>query len=212
VKPGDFYIGVLEFFAVLLPGSVLLGYLVNQPFFGSAIALFPLATETEQYAAFLLGAYALGHIVFLLASYLDEIAYRPLRKKIWADKPGDAYDLAGELRRRHVGGDQRLPMNTFKWCQAYLLQNAPTAAAEVRRYEADSKFFRSMTFLLLLLAGLLALQDDVIWAAISLLLSIACFGRYAEQRYKSTDAAYRHILILCTPNPFKPTKGEDKQT
>ena len=52
----------------------------------------------------------------------------------------------------------------------------------------------------------------VVWAVISGLLCIACYGRYAEQRYKSTDAAYRHIVILCTPNPFKTPKGEGKKT
>lgn len=207
MKPGDFYVGVLEFFAILLPGSILLGYLVSQSYFAPALTFFPLKTEVERYSGFLLGAYTLGHILFFAASYLDEIFYRPLRQMIWPDEDGGAYDLAGKLRRQHVGGDQIKPMNTFKWAQAYLLQNAPDAAAEVRRYEADSKFFRSLTLLMAIVAGLLAFDGSVVWSMLAGVLCLACYGRYAEQRYKSTDAAYRHVIVLCTTNPFKPKPG-----
>ncbi|MEM0945674.1 MAG: hypothetical protein AAGI70_17205 [Pseudomonadota bacterium] len=204
MKPGDFQIGVLEFFAILLPGSVLLGYLVMTSALGPLLALFPLENETAQYAGFLLGAYALGHLVFLAASQLDWIFYKHVRHWIWPDPPGGVYEVAGKLRRDHVGGTEKEPMNTFKWCQTYLLQNKPAAAAEVRRFEADSKFFRSLALLLALLCPLLALErGEALLAVLSGVASLACLGRYAEQRHKSTDTAYRHIVVLCTPSPFR---------
>lgn len=226
MKPGDFYVGVLEFFAILLPGSILLGYLVVQPYFQPALGLFPLSGEVERYAGFLMAAYALGHMIFLAASYVDAL-YNPVRRLVWPDTDGDAFALATALRRRHVpdspGTPAELrprwlahllrllriarspdrPMNTFKWSTAYLVQNKPAAAAEVRRHEADSKFFRSLVVLLAMLCVLLGSEGDAVLAAASGALGLACFARYAEQRHKSTETAYRHVIVLCTPNPFR---------
>jgi hypothetical protein len=179
----------------MLPGAALVALLVGSGIIGPILILFPLDEPVAQFAAFLLAAYAAGHLVFLLAAFLDETLYYPVRCYFWPDQNGDAYHQAGVLRQAAIGGTAALPMNTFSWAKSYLMLHWPAAAADVQRYEADSKFFRSMVLLLLVLVSMLAWKGELWLAGAALLLLVGSFWRYAERRYKSTEWAYRHVIV-----------------
>lgn len=199
MKPGDFFVGVIDFFSILLPGSLLAGILaVMLPL---PPALEPLlASETAKWVAFALAAYALGHFVFLISALLD-ILYDAYRPKRWphSDDEDRPFKQANALRHAQfpVGDlDKGRPMNTFKWAKSVLMMRATAALAEVNRYEADSKFFRSMAVVLPVggVAGEEMGFTEVLPA--SLLLTIVSFVIYAQQRFKSTEWAYVHVLVL----------------
>lgn len=194
-KPADLYVGVMDFFSILLPGAALVALLVGSGLVDEVLVLLPLREAVAQYAAFLLAAYAAGHVLFLMGSLLDEVVYRPIRLHFWPNRNGDAYQQAGLLRRAAIGGTDTLPMNTFAWAKSYLMLHWPAAAADVQRYEADSKFFRSMVPLLVVAALLLLAAGDPLLAAVTVAIAIASCGRYAERRYKSTLWAYRHVIV-----------------
>ena len=110
--------------------------------------------------------------------------------------------------------DTDSPMNTFTWAKTLLLARAPAAAADVQRYEAESKFFRSLLVVLPAM-GLLAGGQwlfEMRWglAAAAVLLPIAltplCFRRYAEQRRKSTEWAYSYAISLQNAAPAEAAK------
>lgn len=67
-----FFIGLMDFFSILLPG-VLLTYLlmgeVGPVVFGDRCAAL---AGAQAWAAFLFASYLFGHLVFLLGSWLDE--------------------------------------------------------------------------------------------------------------------------------------------
>lgn len=195
MKPRDLYVGVGDIFSILLPGLILTGALVQ---FGAMDHLRkvipPLESEAERAAAFILAAYAVGHFVFSVSSFIDR-SYDYVRRWFWKDKPGDAYTTATQLRKEMLGGSGDMPMNTFKWAQALLVQKSPTAAALVHKLEADSKFFRSLVVVLIAIFALrIFASDHVTWIA-SLLLAIPAFWRYAERRYQSTQWAYYHTIV-----------------
>lgn len=206
-KMSEFYVGVIEFFSILLPGAMLAAVLVMA---GDAaqVGLPPLlASEAAQWVAFALAAYALGHFLFLAASPIDRLFYDPYRRRVWPRRDDHAYLFATELReayfRRVTDGWRDCPMNTFAWAKALLRLKAPAAAADVERYEADSKFFRSLIVVLplsgLVLAWIGAFQGHrlmLLALPVGLLLAWVSFLRYAERRYKSTEWAYRYVLTL----------------
>lgn len=74
-KLGDFYIGVLDFFAVLLPGviaAVLLAVALNK---------FPEKPEVFHWAVIFVIGYILGHLLFAIGGLLlDPVLYDPLFK------------------------------------------------------------------------------------------------------------------------------------
>jgi hypothetical protein len=191
---------VIDFFSILLPGALLAGTLaIVLPV---PAALHPLLdSDTAKWVAFALAAYGLGHFAFLISAKLDHLydAYRPWK---WpeSDHDGKPYKEATILRCRHFDNgsppEYDLPMNSFKWTKAVLMARAPAALADVNRYEADSKFFRSMTLVLPIVGAAGAWRVDWIALPAALSLAVISFLIYAQQRYKSTEWAYQYVLVL----------------
>jgi hypothetical protein len=93
-EPQKFFIGLVDFFSILMPGA-LLAYigkdraaeiLYNQP-------SFPL-DDTEAWLVFLFASYLLGHFAFLFGAILDDLVYDPIRK--WTDWGQISYLAKGE--------------------------------------------------------------------------------------------------------------------
>jgi hypothetical protein len=72
-EPQKFFIGLMDFFSILLPGA-LLTYLVMGKV-GPVVlgARYSELAGAEAWAAFLFASYLFGHLVFLLGSWLDEL-------------------------------------------------------------------------------------------------------------------------------------------
>lgn len=202
LKPGDFFVGVIDFFSVLLPGALLTAILASI----DEVRTFPLLAEiigssdAAQWVAFALASYALGHFLFLIAAKLDETVYDRHRKRKWPKETEHCYNEATELRQGFFGGahlDKKdYPMNTFKWAKSLLMLRAPGALADVNRYEADSKFFRSMVVVLAILAVFAFYEGQWVAGLIALVLTRLSFSRYAERRHKSTEWAYQYVIVL----------------
>jgi hypothetical protein len=91
---------------------------------------------------------------------------------------------------------ERKALNVFQWSRAVLTTQFPAAASDVHMLEADSKFFRSLLVVLVLLA--IVLFSRGLWGAgvLALLRSIPCFARYYERRLKGTTQAYIYIVAM----------------
>lgn len=168
-EPQKFFIGVMDFFSILLPGALLTYLLLGDRY--SKLA------DANAWVAFLFASYLLGHLVFLLGSWLDELydwaRRHTLNKQItllarrgrllpWLSRAliwlvfkserNLSVDRATEIKRQALGPLQaNESVNTFQWCKALLNTASPASFAVVQRFEADSKFFRSFTVVLLLL-------------------------------------------------------------
>jgi hypothetical protein len=123
--------------------------------------------------------------------------------KWWAVLTGDtsfdgaAYAKAKALQAESLAAiDAGGTMNVFQWSRARLLLEHPTALARVERFEADSKFFRSLAVLLLLIAPVLAWQGHWPLALIALALMGLAVWRYADQRRKAITQSYRYVITL----------------
>lgn len=198
MKPGDLYLGVMHFFSILLPGSVLVMLILWSRQLDAVISELALTEDVERWAGFLLAAYGLGHVTFLIASCLDWMVYDSMRKIIWPDEPGSPFARATALRdaELHQHFDDSLSMNTFTWAKASLLRTWPDASAMVQRFEADSKFFRSLCIVAVFAAIQFLIHDRQGLGYAALIISVLSLMRYVEQRRKSTKWAYQYMLIL----------------
>src|SRR5262249_6167075 len=198
--PSKFYIGVVDLFSIMLPGGVLAYYLyasVGSRIFGP---LFPeLRGDTASWIVFIFAAYLLGHIVFLIGSYLDKF-YGPIRKAFWPATEDFAYVQAREIKRRFISELDGEPINTFQWSKVVLSLQHPPGLVEVARFEADSKFFRTLVVVLtiLLVSVIWHGPRDLLIPALLMLIALS-FWRYVERRYKSTQQAYWYVIVLHTP-------------
>ncbi len=222
MEPQKFFVGVIDLFSIFLPGAVLTYLLKNdlcRIFLKKSCPV-----STEGWAVFLVTSYLLGHFIFLIgSSLLDDWVYDPIKKAGYAEQV--ARLAKGEelspfwprlLARVFVKRDANPPVyralkikehylgplnasfsiNAFQWSKARLSLGHPEAIAAVQRFEADSKFFRSL-FVVLCMVFPVSLVTHRWPIAISCVpLLVLAFWRYFDQRVKATNQAYWYVLTL----------------
>lgn len=225
--PQKIFIGLIEFFTIILPGALLtflfkdaIGpWVLGEEKYGSL-------TESERWGVFLFSCYLSGHLVFLLSAWLDDYPYDILRGRftlnqqirrlakhgavsskltrflvwtIFQHERNLAVERAGAIKQ-HLTRELQASsaVNTFQWSKAYLAKVDPFSLATVQRFEADSKFFRSFVLVLWILLSASLYQCHLQHALGALLLSLPALWRYMEQRYKATNQAYWSVITLNT--------------
>jgi ADP-ribose pyrophosphatase YjhB (NUDIX family) len=174
-EPEKFFIGLMDFFSILLPGAMAVFLLMDWAPAIIGVNKYNSLSLEARWALFFASSYLLGHFVFLVgARFLDDYVYDPIRdyrrkqiKKLGAGKnlsPKWARDVLIFFIRKDA--DEPLfkamrikefylapfnassSINTFQWCKARLTNENPGAFEIVQRFEADAKFFRSFVVVL----------------------------------------------------------------
>ena len=70
--PQKLFIGLMDFFSILLPGALLTYLLMDQVGPVLLAERYGKLAGAEGWAAFLFASYLFGHLIFLLGSWLDE--------------------------------------------------------------------------------------------------------------------------------------------
>jgi hypothetical protein len=204
MKPGDFLLGVLDFFAILLPGTMatwLVLQYVPTAVLRDALS-FRIEGEPQPNAwvlgiAFLLSSYTLGHFVFMLGSRLDG-SYDRWRK---LTKPPATRDRTySAARKLHETLNKELlheGFSTLKWAKAYIQVHAHDARVEIDRLEADQKFFRSLVVIAVAFAAhFLILKRAPVAGLVAVAMGVLAYQRYADQRWKMTELIYGTAVIV----------------
>ncbi len=222
--PQKFFIGLIDFFSILLPGALLTYLLKDQVGPGILGEKIYLKIEgTEGAMVFLFSSYLLGHFLFLVGSLLDDLIYDPIRRRTdeaQINRLLHGRKLSPRLirwlaslffkRRANAVVDRVVPIkevylsrvsapgaiNAFQWSKVRLAMEQPGALATVNRFEADSKFFRIFIPVLFGFFAVALYSGKWTLAAGSLVLLGLALCRYIEQRFKSTQQAYWAILTL----------------
>jgi len=191
LKPGEFFIGVIDFFGILVPGSVCI-FLERQWFHNILGNPFD-KNEHWMWAAFLIGAYVLGH--FLLGLGV------PFNRLLWVffRKDCDAYyqDVKDKIEvppdpceNGHNGfidslrslwkktSDERAKF--FYRAYAFVRLKDASALAEMDRQMADYKLFRSLMLVFAIDFGRCLLQSPKVpgRTAFSGVLCVLAFWRF----------------------------------
>jgi 8-oxo-dGTP pyrophosphatase MutT (NUDIX family) len=227
-EPQKFFIGLIDFFAIILPGA-LLTFLVKDSLGTYVLGWhYGQLTGTSAWVVFLAASYLLGHFVFLIGSWLlDDFAYDPMRNASYGkqitklaegERPsplllrwfsriffGKETDLtvryAVKIKEHYLGPlEASNAVNAFQWSKAKLTLAYPAAIESVHRFEADSKFFRSLVILCIIVLGVLApfgiveMRRELATVCVPVL--ILAFWRYVDQRLKATHQSYWYVLAL----------------
>ncbi|HEX5483992.1 MAG TPA: hypothetical protein VFZ08_15325, partial [Terriglobia bacterium] len=123
--PQKFFIGLTDFFAVLLPGA-LVTYFLNQAGIGKALLGngFADLQGPAGWVAFFFASYLLGHFVFLLGSWLiDDHVYDKIRA---ATPFQQVKRLAGGKKKARGGDEVSSPL--FTWLAKRLIRETSDRA------------------------------------------------------------------------------------
>lgn len=222
-KPSDFFIGVVDFFAILLPGAALVYIL--QPLIVTGIPTTWLPTTASQgWVLFFVLAYITGHLLhalgsWLLDKYLYQALYLPQFKPSHA-KAAKLMDNPSDLRKdedtektllarvRLTTKVNATGTNYYDWCLSDVRANSPAGAIEIDRLQADSKFFRSMV-LVFLLTALVSLGEAPRWISLgAAALTVFSMWRYCELRWTATKRVYEYYLLLRGPSKDGTSAGD----
>jgi 8-oxo-dGTP pyrophosphatase MutT (NUDIX family) len=186
--------------------------------------LVPIPAHSDEQCGVVCSGYLLGHLVFLLGSWLDEfydwarrytlntqivlLARRDrllpwlvgaLIWMVFKVERNLPVNRAVKIKELALGSlDAKDSINTFQWCKALLNVESPPSLAVVQRMEADSKFFRSFAVVLVLILLIWPWQHRWPIAGVPVLLALLLLAlwRYMEQRFKSINQTYWSVITL----------------
>lgn len=206
MKPSEFFVGIVDFFAALLPGAIATWLALQyidpadlRRWGGVAEG----SSEIVRGAAFFLTSYILGHFIYLGGAQLDPW-YDRWRQREHPHGTDPNFQAAKKLRDRISGelpkSGVRGAYTTLRWARAYITIHAPNAILEIDQLEANSKFFRSLVVMFALIAAHFLLHEQRPGlAAASASLSVLSHWRYRDQRWKLTELSFATaVLVHCT--------------
>jgi hypothetical protein len=154
-KPNDFFVGVIDFFGILVPGAVLL--FLHGESLAKPLGLGSSQEQTILWAAFLLGSYVLGHFLLGLG-----VPSNSLLRLYRSEKEDDFYIEAKKMITLPSGREENRT-DAFYRAYSFIRLNSPAALAEIERQMADYKLFRSLMLVLALDLVLVASSGAAHW-------------------------------------------------
>jgi len=148
MKPSDFFLNVLSFFAILVPGAILAFLWRDLPksFQFPSLAVQDWPTGLAFFAV----AYLLGQALFSLGSwFLDPVYSRTyIFYKRWKKEVEGDPLLKLQIKVPIDETSHKKITGTYPWARAYVGGRSQNAAGYVAGLDADSKFFRSLVIVL----------------------------------------------------------------
>jgi hypothetical protein len=183
-KAADFYVGVVDLFAILLPGAIL-AFVITQciPWGALPVIVKALSPPSVAYLCFAVAAYITGHFLSALGSVVMDHVYDRWYKKRFGRKLKRRRGRVKRLLKRALDIPDK--DNALDWTLALLRVRAPGALAPLDRLEADSKFFRSLALALVLSWPLIQFAvsgwSTPAWTASALVLILVAFQSIARK-------------------------------
>ncbi len=215
-KPGDLLIGVIEFFAVLMPG------LIAAALVAEAAGKDLQQANTLLFGGLITAGWVLGHVLYGIGSFLDPLVYdpffkpneqpQPRRVPLWLHKylhkNDELHRLANEaVEFPHKSDHTPVPGGMYQWARAWLNFHHPKATADLDRLEADSKLFRSLAVLCGALIPVFIIAPEQTWggpfiahrttlAGVDIVAMVFSLWRYCDLRNKMIRQCYLNYVQL----------------
>lgn len=208
-KPSDIFLGVIDLFAVLLPGFLLAVLLSDhRTVLLDGFGISEPSGTPWLVISYAVASYVLGHLMRALGEPLDRALYdrfyvpafkRPTTTGSRRDKAKHVLETAGSALRntkpeleaedallarvKELAGVQDVQgvrRNTFGWAEEYVRIRSHASFQAVERLIADSKFFRSLLILSIAAIPIAAVNGAV---SLRLVIVVVLIGLLAASQY-----------------------------
>jgi len=153
-QPTNFYITIVDLFAVLLPGS--LAILLALHYAPDGFKLTEVIPNKDLIYGFffLLSSYLAGHVIHQIGSIVDDLLYDPF-KDLFFPKTSRLEEVK-EIRKIFHGHTPSKSgvASTFEWSIFKMQSDNTPVYTEVEKTMAESKFFRGLLVVLFIFACL----------------------------------------------------------
>lgn len=229
-----------DLLAVLLPGAVTVLFLVFGWYGIPSLDMNPsesaketnkiifelIKTDWMSVFAFFGAAYFMGHVVYVLGSWLDSVYDKIKRRALQLKKEGDigvkpvknsltdllfphlwdTHELIGrviKIKNAKIGaefdGFEHQIIDTYQFAFRWLMKEKPEMYEEAERYLATARFFRSMVFVWAFGAIIWLIKAEIAekWCASLLFgLCIISFFTFLNRWRKAHHVAFKNVIIL----------------
>ncbi len=193
-KPGDFFLGIVDFLGVLVPGAVLVfleaGWLHR---------IFGVWLLQPPWLIFAAAAYFVGHLVLALTELLNRPAQR-LAPRIWSlqqahDDAGSFETVCKSVLGKAATGDTG---TNFHAALSFLRLKHAEAAAEIDRHMAGYKLLRNLVavFLFDLLLSLPAWRQSPLRLGADLILMLLFFLAFVRMLQWGYLLAFQYCILI----------------
>jgi hypothetical protein len=144
-KPADFFVGLVDFFAILLPGAILTFWLYRcLEWDGALRCMLPPPPEGFiQVALYAVVAYVLGHLIYVIGSLCLDPLYDWWKESLQPESLKKLRDKANAVGKWRG-------VESLEGMGVVVRLGSAGATSEMERLEADQKFFRGLIIVLLL--------------------------------------------------------------
>jgi len=195
-KPGDFFLGVIDFFGILVPGIALLALQGSTLAHLTAIPL-PRGENWWDWVPALVAAYVIGHFLIGLGASLNHL--------LPAVYPEDKDHYFQEVRNQVPvpPGVTLTRLEVYHAAFSFIRIASASALTEVERQAAEYKLFRSLTLLFLIDALLSAATGS--WSgrrlAADAILTLGCCARFLYLLFWTQRLAFEFFALLTRQTP-----------
>ncbi len=213
-KPGEFFITIVDFFAVLLPGAILIFLSLDWIKWNVLGVITPnIRGKAQGWAAFILSSFLLGHFLHLPGAGIDSIYDKTYRiyqgKRLERHRARLLENSQVKLRENWDNYAPEEETDKLRWATAVIRVKNSNAASDLDHKEAESKFFRGVTIVLLILLIYLLYvsisfkkRKQVFKSKLSMMASLVIcmsllgisFWRYCDRRWKRTLSIYEYYV------------------
>ncbi len=152
-KPADFFVGLVDFFAILLPGAMLAFVLFKcVERWDATLTGISLPEGWVTFVAAGLVSYVLGHFLFIVASLCLDPLYDWWKEtfRVWEDRGWTKpFNILWESLKERETLQEEANIPNLSLAATYLRVWSPGAASEMDRLEGDQKFFRGLILVFL---------------------------------------------------------------
>lgn len=196
-KPADFFIGVMELFAILMPGALLTFLWLD---YGNKLLQNLLPSPPGQailWIAFFVSSYVLGHLLHHVGGLLDKWIYDKFYVNRWKRRKGEERLLTKtrEMMKQTLQDDACMT-SAFSWAASFVRAHNEYAANELERGGADSKFFRSLALVSAVAAIRFFIESSPETGLVALVLLIFSLWRFCDRRWNNTQLTYEYFILL----------------
>jgi hypothetical protein len=229
-KPGDFFVGVVDLFGIVIPGAIVI-YLLEHIIPATAYQTWKLGTSVENWIVTVLLAYLAGSYVLVLTQRtfgpLYHWAWSANSRWWWPDYFARKARLMDEYKA-YVSARVRLEIasppgvlaisdlvqqDSDGWATRFVRTKVPQAVTEIDRYRADERLFRSLTLvfvvaLVVAVASVVTHRGAEGWV-IPLLVALILLSAYlfVQRRYTRELTTYQYFMALHATGPSSAEPG-----
>jgi hypothetical protein len=204
VKPSDYFLSLIEFFGILLPGALLCYLFLPEANYIFGALRIQIVEDYQGWIVFIVASYLVGHYIdyfgrTIKLSYNRFLfSFEKLRTYHRRRDIGELHSYVSRQMHRAFGASEMVAyyIPTLAWATSFVRQKSPLTAMEIERLQASSGFFVNFSVVLLLVSVKWGVIGSFLASAVTVGISIFSFFVFRHLTTEILRYTYTYYIVL----------------